>query len=354
MARLIGVMSELGPFQPLAGDILGRLHVATPGIREGQASATLTDLRGVIDRPGKRQGTLKQGKRFFEVIFAHEQVAHGTARHGFEMFVPQTMSQVQRLLPVSDALALPAQAYRQQSGQLHQYVYAFWAGMILQPRERCFQGRLGRGVCLEPAPGAPQPMRGSRSAELVRAPLEPALGLLEGVDGLPLRPSPDGCLAQAQEQGSPLTLFCGKEFEGDTIVLQGIFRRRGLPCLLSSAASVVGSSYTVTALSEVEGQIGEALRTSLVSLSFQNATNEAMQAPSARGCDLSIEAFASFIVAEGEGAWRILPNEPCPYRGPQRLLDGLGFLTGHLGEEAYLEGASDQCSGAQGLYGRLW
>ena len=94
MARLIGVMSELGPFQPLAGDILGRLHVATPGIREGQASATLTDLRGVIDCPGKRQCTLKQGKRFFEVIFAHEQVAHGTARHGFKLFVPQTMSQV--------------------------------------------------------------------------------------------------------------------------------------------------------------------------------------------------------------------------------------------------------------------
>ncbi len=208
MALLVGVMSELRPFQPCVGDILGRLHVATPGIREGQASTTFTGLRWVIDCPGKRQGMLKQGKRFFEVIFAHEQVAHGTARHGFKLFVPQTMSQVQRLLPVSDALALPAQAYCQQSGQLHQYVYAFWAGMILQPRERCFQGRLGRGVCLEPAPGAPKPMRGS----------------------------------QAQEQGSPLTLFCGEEFEGDAIVLQGIFRCRGLPCLLSSAAGVVRSA----------------------------------------------------------------------------------------------------------------
>ncbi len=92
------------------------------------------------------------------------------------------------------------------------------------------------------------------------------------------------------------------------------------------------------------------LRTSLVGLSFQDAPNEAMQASPSRGGDLSIEAFAPFIVAEGESAWRILPNESCPYRCQQRLLDGLGLLTGHLGEEAHLEGASDQCSGAQEVY----
>ena len=114
------------------------------------------------------------------------------------------------------------------------------------------------------------------------------------------------------------------------------------------------SACTVATLGEVEGQIGEVLRTSPVSLGLQDATNEAMQAPPPGGGDLSIEAFASFIVAEGEGAWRILPNESCSYRCQQRLFDGFGILTKCLSEKGCLEGAPDQSCGAQGLYGRLW
>ena len=160
-------------------------------------------------------------------------------------------------------------------------------------------------------------MRGSCSAELVLALLEPVLGLLEGGDSLPLRPGPDGCLTQAQEQGSPLTLFCGKEFEGDAIVLQGLFRCRGLPCLLGSATSVVCSACTVATLGEVEGQIGEVLRTSPVSLGLQDATNEAMQAPPPSG-----EALTE---AQAERAPSVLGNLSGMVPGFLYLVGGLVF-----------------------------
>src|SRR5690348_558386 len=141
-------------------------------------------------------------------------------------------------------------------------------------------------MSLEPAPGAPQSMGSSGGAELILALLEPILGLLEGDDGLPLRPSQNGGLAQTQQQGSPLALLCGKEREGDAIVLHGVFKCRGLPRLLGGTPSVVCPASTVTTLGKVEGQIGEVLRTSLVSLSFQNPANEAMQATSPHGGDL--------------------------------------------------------------------
>src|SRR5689334_17087652 len=199
-------------------------------------------------------------------------------------------------------------------------------------------------MSLEPTPGTSQPMRGSGNAKLIITLLEPILGFLEGDDGLSLCPRKNGGLAQTQQQGSSLALLCGKEREGDAIVLHGIFKGRGLPRLLGSTTSVVCSSSTVTTLGEVEGQIGEVLRTSLVGLSFQNPANKAMQATSSHGGDLGREALAHFIVAEGKSALRILTNEPRSYCCQQRLLDGFCFLTGHLCEEGHIEGAPDQCS----------
>jgi len=103
---------------------------------------------------------------------------------------------------------------------------------------------------------------------------------------------------------------------------------------------------TVATLGEVEGQVGEVLRTRPVSLCFQDATNEAMQASPPHRGDLDRETLAHFIVAEGKGVLWIRSKKPHPYSCQQRLFCSLGVLTEHLGEEGDIEGASNERSGA--------
>src|SRR5215471_8384820 len=139
-----------------------------------------------------------------------------------------------------------------------------------------------------------------RGGEPVLTFLKPILCLLEGADGLLLPSSQDGCLAQTQQQGSPLAVLRRKQVEGDAIVLESLLRCAGLKSLLGSATSVVRSACPIPTAREVEGQISEMLRTLLVSLCFQDATDEAMQAPSAQGGKRSHKAFTHFIVTEGQ------------------------------------------------------
>src|SRR5437660_3269387 len=96
------------------------------------------------------------------------------------------------------------------------------------------------------------------------------------------------------------------------------------------------SPRAVTAVGEVEGQIGEVGHPQgwlLPIVSFKHLPNAFMKTPTSRGAHFAVQAFTDFVVAEEKAPLLVGSKEPCACCLEETGLNSFDLLLFHQGEQ---------------------
>src|SRR6266571_3148172 len=175
---------------------------------------------------------------------------------------------------------------------------------------------------------------------------KPGLSSLERLHRLAFHPRGERRFTQSQPQRSAALILLVKESQGHVVMGHGLAGSGGAHRLCRRELGVGGPARTVATVGKVEGQLGELSRVLLVEVGFQETPDEAVQASSACGRDLTVEVFAYGIMAKCVPIRQVRAQDPCLHGSEESLLDQFLVLTHDLSQQGAGKGATKDGGGA--------